>query len=73
MIEKYNPHTGEIEFEEEPIVGIQGIPGERGKDGKDGIRGCKWFYGTGEPNEIAEAISGDKYLDNASGDIYEFT
>ena len=54
--------------------GEQGDTGERGPQGdkgEPGTRGSKWSVGTGTPT-ATDAITGDQYLDTATGDVYTF-
>src|SRR5574337_656478 len=41
--------------------------------GADGTRGTQWYIGTGAPGAIGGSAVGDKYLDTASGDVYELS
>lgn len=52
-------------------AGPQGSQGIDGPAGSAGERGTGWFNGTGAPAaDIPGAITGDLYLDNATGDVY---
>lgn len=51
--------------------GAQGERGETGPAGAPGTRGSKWSVGAGAPTS-ADAITGDQYLDTATGDVYTF-
>lgn len=53
--------------------GPEGPAGSAGPKGDPGQRGAKWFTGTGTPGAISGALSGDFYLDTASGVVYELT
>lgn len=59
------------------VQGQQGVKGETGPagpagaKGADGTRGSKWFVGTGTPT-ATDAITGDQYLDAATGNVYTF-
>jgi hypothetical protein len=43
-----------------------------------GARGTKWYQGVGAPTAsantatVADAITGDMYLDTSTGDVYTF-
>lgn len=59
------------------IVGPPGPAGESivgfaGKNGIDGARGSKWFNGDGPPINLSGVVRGDYYLDDLTGDVYEF-
>ena len=51
--------------------GEAGPAGPAGAKGAPGTRGSKWSVGTGTPT-ATDAISGDQYLDTATGDVYTF-
>ena len=51
--------------------GDRGEQGPAGAKGDPGTRGSKWSVGTGAPTS-ADAITGDQYLDTATGDVYTF-
>ena len=51
--------------------GERGAAGPTGADGAPGTRGSKWSVGTGTPT-ATDAITGDQYLDTATGDVYTF-
>lgn len=51
--------------------GERGEAGPAGAKGDTGTRGSKWSVGTGTPTDT-DAITGDQYLDTATGDVYTF-
>lgn len=51
--------------------GDRGEQGPAGAKGDPGTRGSKWSVGTGAPTDT-DAITGDQYLDTATGDVYTF-
>lgn len=51
--------------------GEAGPVGPAGAKGAPGTRGSKWSVGTGTPT-ATDAITGDQYLDTATGDVYTF-
>lgn len=59
------------------IQGVQGVKGDtgaqgvKGDTGTAGVRGSQWFVGTGAPANITGALPGDKYLDQATGNVYD--
>ncbi len=64
--------------------GEKGEKGERGEKGETGVRGSRWFSGTAltgtssvpsafADSGIAEALSGDRYLNTLTYNIYECT
>ena len=52
-------------------TGAAGPVGPAGAKGDTGTRGSKWSVGTGTPTDT-DAITGDQYLDTATGDVYTF-
>lgn len=52
-------------------TGAAGPVGPAGANGAPGTRGSKWSVGTGTPTDT-DAITGDQYLDTATGDVYTF-
>ena len=52
-------------------AGATGAAGPAGAKGAPGTRGSKWSVGTGTPT-ATDAITGDQYLDTATGDVYTF-
>lgn len=52
-------------------AGPAGPVGPAGAKGAPGTRGSKWSVGTGTPT-ATDAITGDQYLDTATGDVYTF-
>lgn len=80
MIEKYNPKTGKIEIEAEPIAGTPGARGEKGDTGLTGARGERGLTGArgekgdkGDPGKDGKdgvdgkpGIKGDKGDDGKS-------
>lgn len=55
------------------VEGPQGTAGTPGTPGSPGTRGSQWYTGTGAPGAIGGSIPGDKYLDLATGDVYNLT
>jgi|SRR5690349_10687049 len=61
------------------IQGVQGVKGDtgaqgvKGDTGATGARGSQWFTGVGAPANITGALPGDKYLDTATGNVYDLT
>lgn len=55
------------------VQGPAGPAGSAGPKGDPGQRGTKWFSGTGTPGSIPGALTGDFYLDSATGTYYELT
>lgn len=53
--------------------GDKGDTGDPGADGDAGARGSNWYTGSGAPGSISGSLPGDKYLDTASGDVYELS
>ena len=53
--------------------GAKGDKGEKGDTGATGQRGATWTVGSGAPSSASGALSGDLYLDYATGDVYKFT
>lgn len=54
--------------------GSQGPQGPTGATGPAGVRGNTWATGTGPPPAISGTeVTGDMYLDTASGDIYQYS
>jgi hypothetical protein len=59
------------------LQGVQGVKGDTGAagatgaQGATGVRGSQWFVGNGAPANITGALPGDKYLDQASGNVYD--
>jgi hypothetical protein len=53
-------------------TGAQGPQGAAGATGATGTRGSLWNTGTGAPGTIAGVLTGDLYLDTASGDVYQY-
>lgn len=51
-------------------TGAKGDAGATGATGATGPRGSQWFDGTGAPSGISGSQPGDRYLDNATGDVY---
>lgn len=66
-----------FDFAFKNLKGATGDKGERGEtgpagaNGAPGTRGSKWSVGTGTPTDT-DAITGDQYLDTATGDVYTF-
>jgi hypothetical protein len=54
-------------------AGPTGSAGAAGAAGATGTRGSQWFVGTGAPGTISGSLPGDKYLDTASGDVYDLS
>ena len=58
-------------------VGVPGDPGTPGTPGQNGADGSTWYTGRGTPAQnaalLAEAKSGDLYLDAASNNVYKYT
>jgi Collagen triple helix repeat (20 copies) len=53
-------------------TGATGAQGPPGAAGATGTRGSLWYTGSGAPGTIPGVLTGDLYLDVASGDIYQF-
>ena len=53
-------------------IGTTGATGSTGTTGPTGAAGSKWYSGTGAP-AAGTGITGDWYLNDANGDIYEKT
>ena len=49
------------------------IPGPPGPQGPVGVRGSLWFTGSGPPGTIAGALPNDMYLDESTGNTYQFS
>ena len=52
--------------------GPPGPQGPTGPAGATGTRGSLWYTGTGAPGTITGVLTGDMYLDTASGDVYQY-
>jgi len=52
--------------------GPAGPAGPAGATGATGTRGSLWYTGSGAPGTIAGVLTGDLYLDTASGDVYQY-
>lgn len=50
--------------------GDQGVQGEKGDTGERGPRGAGVSSGSGAPTESGSEVSGDIYIDLATGDVY---
>jgi hypothetical protein len=53
-------------------VPIASAIGPGGAQGGQGVQGTIWFNGSGPPGTIGAARAGDYYLDNLSGNYYQF-
>ena len=59
------------------VPGPQGEPGPAGQDstvpGPAGEPGTQIFTGTGAPDIVSGALTGDLYLNTSTGDLYRLT
>lgn len=51
--------------------GDPGDPGTPGAPGEAGPRGTRWYTGVGAPGSLPDSLTGDLYLDTATGTVYE--
>jgi len=54
------------------VMGPPGPPGPAGDAGDQGQRGSIWTTGAGAPTPTGSEITGDMYLDEATGDVYRY-
>lgn len=55
------------------LTGPQGEQGPQGVAGADGRRGSTITVGEGEPTDGTGHLTGDVYIDSATGDLWQFT
>lgn len=54
-------------------TGNTGAQGTTGVAGPTGPRGSMWYSGSGAPGVISGSQTGDKYLDTATGTVYDLS
>lgn len=49
---------------------LKGTDGDPGAPGDDGAAGTQWFVDSGAPTSVPGSVTGDYYLDSATGHLY---